>query len=180
VRREIPLAAMVVILVSVNCGGQSSLPPGKLCVDELEALLITKGPNSATEKMDTFHPLDHHGAIHRCGRGSIADGGTFYEEIYQYRSIDQAEAEYDRQLDVFFYENEYIGPWQEPEFTTNLDLAVDEYFVACAERDSGTILCKMLARYDVMVIRLNTNRTLTSMSLSDFQSAIESVDTQFR
>jgi hypothetical protein len=142
----------------------------------MKALLISQGPNARTERMKPTIPWNH-GAIHRCGRSAVVDT-TFYEEVYQYRTVEERKKN-TRDNQKSSRENEY-RPWQEPEFAESLTLAADAYQVACAERDTGTVLCKMLARYGDIVVRLNANRDSASMSLEEFKSVIESVDSPFR
>lgn len=172
------IGLLVVSLAIIGCWRRSVLKPGQICTDEMRALLISQGPNSETEQMQTYHPIDHHGAIHRCGRKSVV--GIFYQEVYQYRTVQDAQDEYERQLTVFFSRNNtYIGQWDEPDLVNHLTLSADEYRIACVQRSTDTTYCGMLARYDDTIVSLFVNRTMSAMSLSDFQSAVESADAMF-
>ncbi len=79
----------------------------------------------------------------------IEEFGGAGEQIFQYKTEQEAAADYRRMEDLFFWEE------AEPFVAPSLDLAnADNYYVACAiPRD--TPMCKLLAQYGVYVIEFN-------------------------
>lgn len=128
------------------------------CDPDIQALLIDETAMPSTWIQADGEPTKNdqfsHGAVNHCmvtfyASNDIEEFGGAGEQIFQYKTEQEAAADYRRMEDLFFWEE------AEPFVAPSLDLAnADNYYVACAiPRD--TPMCKLLAQYGVYVIEFN-------------------------
>ena len=180
-RRIIGYVPMLVLLALVGgCGSSlTSRPPSQTreCQPEALALLIDKAAfPEGWNAGNPSRPADRHGAVHRCGRDFTVTNGVAFQEVYEYRSLNAAANEYERQLGIFFSTNpSYTSAWEMPPSMPQYEYRAEEFRLACAVKGE-TLMCALLARYANIIARFNTHMSPDFMTEDDLFLVLQAID----
>jgi hypothetical protein len=175
--RIMVLITLVMMLAMASCRGQpTSATSNNVCKPEVQNLLIDSSsfPSSWSASQPT-RPADHHGAIRRCGLVFSVPNGVAVEEIYEYETIGKASHEFERQLDVWFTQRSIDTPWKTPPLPEPVRSIADDFRLACSIQ-GGVSMCRVLARYGVVVMRFNTHMSPEFMSYTDLEKVLQAID----
>lgn len=148
------------------------------CDPDLQALLIdeTAMPSSwnQADGQPTKNDEFSHGAINHCAITFYASSdvayGVAHEQVFQYKTEQEAAADYMRMKELFFWED--AKPLPVPSY----DLAkADNFRLACAiPRDNP--MCTMLAQYGVHIIEFTTHVSPDFMTNDDLVRVLQAID----
>lgn len=119
-------------------------------------------------------PLGGNPSIRRISLNFYTENGGAGHEIHKYQDITGAAAEFDRQLPIQFFVDEFTSEWEIPDGLEFESPLADRYKVACASF-SERIDCQMLAQYNIYVVKFGASITPT-LTYEEFGDLLETID----
>ncbi len=110
-------------------------------------------------------------------------GAKAYQNVFLYQNEQKAAKEFERRGPGIFHQGT-LTPWEEPQYP--LDLSADAWRAACAQIEGAPVsrspitICKIWARYGVLLMKFSTWQSAPYMSLDDFARVAQRLDERMR
>jgi len=96
--------------------------------------------------------------------------------VVNWKSVRSVEQEFDKEIEIVFDEDHYMGPWETPK-DLYLSTDADNYRASCGIVDK-LFQCRLLATYDTYLVYFKADVSDQWLTISKVNEFLKAIDTQ--
>jgi len=173
------LLSLFMLLWSGACLPQEHPPKRSFAIQELlideSAFPPGWSVSTAGPRPPAKAPLGHYESIESTELFFYVYGGSAFEEIHRFSSVQGAAREFRRKRDLEFAKREIDTPWVVPPELSYQSPAANQFYLACATQ-GGIPMCRAIGQYEEYFVKFNTHMSPDFMTHADLERVLKAID----